>query len=350
MAYIRDDELAGLRIESMILHVVSDEAFVEQTARVVEHAEFFIERIRNTDVAPVFAFDPASQTKLQLERMAKGEDTFEAGGQALSREFARLHPGSSRDGAFFIFELRTDDPTVRLYSLIKYDYQQVIEQEEREGANLLRLIVQAFVADKRAIQKAALIRVVNGSAETEVAARDRMKQAPEIGDYFSRYLHVKRVRDDAQLNAKMIEAVGAALKELRELLPNADVPAAFREAKTMLGGRLRVSGAVIEEVLLSAAGDPDDERAVSRIQNTVRRKLRAAKLEGLEFTPDRALLRVPAIRRLRTTEGVLVFYPDRVAQTNVERRRTDNGGEVITITTRRVEEDGVVRSEPRSAA
>lgn len=118
----------------------------------------------------------------------------------------------------------------------------------------------------------------------------------------------------------------------------------------MLGGRLRVSGAVLEEVVLSTAGDPDDERVIARIQNTVRRKLRAAKLEGLEFVPDRALLRVPAIRRLRTTEGVLLFYPDRVAQTNVDRRRTENGGEVITITTRRIEEDGVVRSEPRSAA
>lgn len=118
----------------------------------------------------------------------------------------------------------------------------------------------------------------------------------------------------------------------------------------MLGGRLRVSGSVLGEVLLSAAGDPDDERTIARVQNTVRRKMRAAKLEGLEFAPDRALLRVPAIRRLRTTEGVLLFYPDRVAQTDIDGRRTDNGGEVITITTRRIEEDGVVRSEPRSAA
>lgn len=224
MAFIRDEEVAGLRIESMILHVVSGEAFVEQTARIVEHADFFVERIRNTDVAPVFAFDAASQTKLQLERMARGQETFELGGQALSREFARLHPGNSRDGAFFIFELRTDDPAVRIYSLIKYDYEQVIEQEDRDGANLLRLIVQAFVADRKAIQKAALIRVVNGSAETEVAARDRMKQAPEIGDYFARYLHVTRVRDDRQLNEKMIEAVSAALKELRELLPMPTCP------------------------------------------------------------------------------------------------------------------------------
>lgn len=350
MAFIRDEEIAGLRIESMILHVVGDEAFQPQSARVVEHSDFFIERIRDTDVAPVFAFDPDSQTKAQLERMARGDDLFEAGGQALSREFARLHPGNSRDGAFFIFELRTEDPTVRIYSLIKYDYQEVIEQQELDGANLLRLIVQAFVADKRAIQKAALVRVVNGVAEADLAARDRMKQAPEIGDYFANYLHVVRTRDDRQLNEKMVDAVGSALKELKEILPDRDVPAAFREAKSILGNRQRINTEAIEEAVLAAAGNPEDEREIARIQNCVRRKVKSAKLEGLEFPPNRQLLRVPAIRRLRTTEGVLLFYPDRIADTNVERVRTAEGGEVITITTRHVEEDGIVRREPRSAA
>lgn len=266
MAFISDDEIAGLRIENMILHVVGGDEFIRQGARAVEYSDFFIERIRNTDVDPVFAFDAASQTKAQIERMSRDEVTFEEGGQGLSREFARLHPGSSRDGAFFIFELRTDDPAVRIYSLIKYDYQEVIEQQEQDGANLLRLIVQAFVADKRAIQKAALVRTVSGVARIEVAARDRMKQAPEIGDYFAKYLHVTRVRDDRQLNEKMVEAVSGALRELRELLPENDVPRALREVKTMLGARRRITGAVIEEAVLAAAGNPEDEGAISKIQ------------------------------------------------------------------------------------
>lgn len=203
MAFITDEEVAGLRIESMILHVVGEDAFAPQPAQRVEHADFFIERIRNTDVEPVFAFDPASQTKAQLERIARGEDSFELGGQALAREFARLHPGSSRNGAFFIFELRTLDPAVRIYSLIKYDYQQVIEQQERDGANLLRLIVQAFVADKRAIQKAALIRVINGAAQVEVAARDRMRQSPDIGDYFASYETEGHWRGDRSASSRV---------------------------------------------------------------------------------------------------------------------------------------------------
>jgi hypothetical protein len=351
LAFINDDEIAALRIENMILHVVGDEQFNAEPMRMVEHADFFVERIRNTDVASVFEFHADSQTKAQLERMACDEDEFEAGGQALAREFSRFHPGSSRDGAFFIFDLRTDNPDVRIYSLIKYDYQQVIEQQQQaDGANLLRLIVQAFVADKRAIQKSALVRVVDGVAETAIAAKDRMKQAPEIGDYFANYLHVVRTRDDEQLNRKAIEAVSNALKELKDILPDCDVPLAFREAKAALNNRQRITPAALEEAVLAAAGNPEDERVIARIQNCVRRKVKSAKLEGLEFAPNRNLLRSPAIRRVRTTEGVLLFYPDRVGGANVDRVRTAEGGEVITITTRHVEEDGIVRREPRSAA
>nr|WP_283092888.1 nucleoid-associated protein [Acetobacter thailandicus] len=334
----------------MILHVVGDEEFDPEPMRVVEHADFFVERIRETDVASVFEFHADSQTKAQLERMARGEDGFEVGGQALAREFSRFHLGSSRDGAFFIFELRTTNPDVRIYSLIKYDYQKVIEQQERaDGANLLRLIVQAFVADKRAIQKAALVRVVGGVAETAIAAIDRVKQGAEIGDYFANYLHIVRTRDDEQLTRKAIEAVSNALKELKDILPDRDVPRAFRGAKEALKNRQRITPAALEEAVLAAAGNPEDERIIVKIQKCVQRKVKSAKLEGLEFSPNRNLLRSPAIRRVRTTEGVLLFYPDRVGDANVERLRTADGGEVITITTRHVEEDGIVRREPRSA-
>ena len=117
LAFIQEEEFSELRIENMILHVVGDEEFTPELVRLVEHSDFFIERIRNTDIASVFEFHPNSQTKSQLERMAVGDDTFEVGGQALAREFSRFHSGNSRDGAFFIFELHTADPDVRIYSL-----------------------------------------------------------------------------------------------------------------------------------------------------------------------------------------------------------------------------------------
>ncbi len=350
MAFFSEDEIGSLRIESMILHVVGDNEFRPERAREVEHEDFFIGRICDTDVAPVFELHPESQTKTQIEQMASGQTDFETGGQSLSREFSRFHHGGSRDGAFFVFELGTSDPDVRIYSLIKYDYQEVIEQQHSEDGDLLRLIVQAFVADKRAIQKSALIRVVDGEAEMAISAKDRMKAAPEIGDYFANFLHVVRARNDEQLNAAVIDVLRGSLKELREHLPDRNIPRAFREAKTALANRQRINNEAVKEAMIAAVGHPDDENVIAKLENCVRRKIRSAKLEGLEFAPDRQQLRNPAIRRVRTTEGVTIYYPDAVDNANVDRRPLEDGGETITITTRRVEEDGIVRREPRRKA
>ncbi|MCO4317819.1 hypothetical protein M8997_011565 [Phyllobacterium sp. 21LDTY02-6] len=130
MGFLTEDELSSLRIENMALHAVSDDVFMPQPAREVEQADFFVERIRETDAAAVFSFEEESLTKTQIERIAKGEDDFETGAQNLAREFARFHDGTSRKGAFFIFELATDVLKTKIYSLIKYDYEEVVEQTE----------------------------------------------------------------------------------------------------------------------------------------------------------------------------------------------------------------------------
>lgn len=132
MGFFLDGEHEQIRIESMILHVVGDEEFDPQESRVVEHSPFFISRILETDAAPVHAFKDVSRSRDQLQSVATGATAFELGGQELSREFSRWHGTTTRDGAFFVFELRTDDPAVRIYSLVKYDYREVIEQAEGE--------------------------------------------------------------------------------------------------------------------------------------------------------------------------------------------------------------------------
>lgn len=349
MGFFTDGELASLRIENMILHVVSEDEFAPQEERAVEHPDFFIDRIRDTDASPVFDFDPNSQTKTQLQRMASGADTFERGAQALSREFARFHGGSSRAGAFFVFELACQDPSVRLYSLIKYDYQQVIEQGDAEDGNLLRLIVQAFVAQKRAVQKSALVRVVDGVAEDAVSARDRMKPAPDIGDYFGSFLHVARSHSDEQLNRKMLEVVRNTLAQSRDMLPGRDVARAYRHAQGVLRDRVQINGDAVAEAIIAAAGVQENEDARAELDARTRRKLRNARIDGLAFRPDLIILRRPPIRRVKTTEGVVVTYPDEADGAVVRRERLEGGREVITIHTEQVTEDDLVRDGSRAA-
>lgn len=349
MGFLTEDERGQLRIESMILHVVGGEEFDPQPAREVEHANFFIGRILETDAAAVYQFKEVSGSRDRLQNMAIEAITFEAGAQDLSREFSRQHGTTTRDGAFFIFALRVDDAHVRIYSLIKYDYREAIEQSEGEdGQQRLRRIIHAFIDDKKAIQKAALIRVVNGRAETMVAARDRTKSAPEIADYFATFLDVERTRSDDELNRELVEALRKTFLECKDLLPNNDVASALQQAKGMLRDRQQIDEEAIVDAVIAAAGHPADEETKTLLRRRTTQKLRTQRLTGLAFPPDRQVLRKPPLRKLRTTEGVTVTYPDEINAVRVRRMPNPAGeGEVITITTERIVEDTVVPDRAR---
>lgn len=349
MGFLTELERAQLRIESMILHVVSDADFDPQPTAVVEHANFFISRILETDMAAVYQFKDVSGSRDQLQHIATGTQSFEAGAQNLSREFSRQHGATTRDGAFFIFDLRTDDHDVRIYSLIKYDYREAIEQSEGDdGQQHLRRIIHAFVDDKKAIQKAALIRVVGGQAEQMVATLDRTKKAPEIADYFATFLDVERTRRDDELNRLLVEALRQTFSDSKDLLPNKDVATALQQAKGTLRDRQHIDEEAIFDAVLAAAGHPTDEETKKLLRRRVTQKLRTKRLAGLTFPPDRQVLRKPPMRKIRTTEGVTVTYPDETNAVTVSRTPHLSGsGEVITITTSCVVEDTIVSDRAR---
>jgi hypothetical protein len=329
----------------MILHVVGGDEFTAEPVRQVEHEEFFIARILDTDADAIYSFRETSATKAQLEQIAIGAETFERGTQSLSATFSRWHVNSSRDGALFIFELSGDNEYTKLYSMIKYDYSEAIEQAAPEDGGLLRRIVHAFVADKKAIQKSSLVRVVSGVAETLVSARDRMKKAPEIVDYFANFLDVERSMSDQELNSKVVALLRETLALCKDDLPTT-VPAAFSLAKNALAQRREINEEAIIDAVLLAAGSPDDERVITRIQNATRRKIRSAKIENLVFPTDQSILGRPPMRRIRTTEGVTVLYPDDAGMT-VTRQPKANGGELISIDTQSVTEDKLVSDNSR---
>lgn len=350
MGFLTDEENLSLAISRMILHVVGEEDFQPTPERPLEHTPFFLERVRDTDVAPVYAFNERSSTKAALETIFNGHEDFEPAAQELSRRFSDLHIGHTKEGAFFIFEMTTDQPETKIYSLIKYDYREAIEQVPGDEGSLLRRIVQAFIADKKAIQKSCLVRVVGGRAEAMISARDRAKSPPLIGDYFEAFLDVKRIRSDRDLNQKAVEVLKDVLQDSKDCLPDGDASRALAVAKALLRDRQRINSEAMADAIFAGAGNPEDEDVRVQIQRRLNRKLRSAKLDGLAFPPDLGVLRRPAMRQVRTTEGVMIRYPDRVENAVVTRRPRDGGGEVFTIETERVTEDRLVGDSTRGAA
>jgi hypothetical protein len=343
VGFFTDEEINSLRIEHMILHVVGGQTFTANPVRTVQHEGFFIGKIIDTAVDPVFSFEARSPTKSKLEAIATGKNTFERGAQALASSFNSKHVSSSSDGALFIFEMTVKDRSVRIYSLIKYDYREALQQDPKQPDGVLVRIINAFIDDNRAVQKAALIRVVAGVAENEVSARDRVKRAaPELSDYFQEFLGVTREVDDAELSQKALDVVQATLQKFKADLPKQDVSAALASARGILGKAAMVSNQAIVDAILEGAGNPGDAVLVKKITDETQRRMRKAKLDNLTFKPVRTVLRQPPMRRLRTTEGVIVTFPDDAAGSTVQ--IVDNGaaGQRIIIDTKQITEDDLV--------
>ena len=337
MSLIREDEITSLGILGMIIHVVGSEGFDPQIYPVAEHQEFFLSRIQSTNCDPVYRFNDGSSTQQTVEQRAAGSITFEHAGESLARAFSSYHVESSSDGAFFVFELGGDDDAVRIYCLIKYDYREVLEQSDEGGEVSLRRIVQAFVTDKRAIQKSAVIRVEDGTASLSVAAMDRVRPGSDIGDYFRRFLDVAKERSDTDLTEDAKKAVKEALSQCTELLPDGGLPVAFRIAREHLRGLAHINEDGIRAAVFAGAGTPEREDVAQQLYRAADRRIRVNKLAGLEFQPSRSVLGRAPRRLIKTREAVEIRYTD--GSQNVRRTTTAAGGEEILITTRKVEED-----------
>lgn len=348
MSYLIDGEGDALSITRMILHVVGEGGFEPQSEmEAVEQEPFFLARIRDIDASGLFTFDAASPTKATIGQVAQGTVTFEEGAQSLARDFASRHGGASVDGVLFMFELSSNQPDTVLYSIIKYDYREAIERTDDDGQSHLRRIVEAFVADRRALQKSCLVRVVGGVVSDELAAQDRMGRAPDLTDYFAAFLSVRRSRTDAELNKSLTDALRAVFIDRREDLPNRDPSAALIAAKEALRQRQTIDNAAVLEAVLVACGDPQEADVRGAFEATVNRKLRVAKLTGVQFAPDPQILRRAARKRIQTVEGVTIEYPSDLEGVRVRSAATANGGQTITIETDRVEDVTVVRDRAR---
>lgn len=339
-------------VRRLILHVVGSGTFVAQEEMTPgNHAPFFLDRIRDAAKDGVHAFDPDSETKTKLERMAQGILPFQEGGQELSRAFANAHVKSSSDGAFFVFELETGQPDTIFYSLIKYDYRSVLELTEENGRHSLREIVQAFVTEPKAIQKSCLVRVVNGRVTEPISAFDRMERPPELTDYFAAFLDVKRVRSDQDLTNDLNEVLRLTLSACRDLVPDNDVPAALEVSKASLRGRQFVDEGSVRDAILIACGRPDDEAVRAQIDRTVTKELARKKLTGIEFRPDLSIISQRPRRRIKTAERVVLDYPGEEENRSVKRDKGSGGSLIITITTKaELLEDVILNPKTRQFA
>lgn len=284
MGFFAEDELGTLRIRRMNFQVVGGDAFEQRPAmRTVEHEDFFLGRVLDVDVGAVFEFEAQSNTRGIIQQISRGTTGFAPGAAALAADFDSRHVGQSKPGAFFFFELECSVPATQLYAMLKYDYSEVLTLRRANAGEQLRRVVQAFVKDKRALQKSALIRVQNGAVQTVVSVRDRAAKSPDITDFFAGFLGVGRTRDDIELNREALQAVSDVVKQA----PQGTWPDGPNQAIRTMRQAIRDCPQITEEIAYQAAvlaaGRPDDESVVMSLRRLTDRTWRRRRLLGLEF-------------------------------------------------------------------
>lgn len=349
MGFLAEEEISSLRIARMNYQIVGEETFTARRPMgEVEFEQFFLARITDMDASSVFAFAEESRTREVVESIATGRTQFAQGAARLAREFHSRHVGQSSSGALFFFELEVADPSVKLYSMLKYDYREVLAPSRSASQRQLRRIVEAFVQDKRALQKSCLIRVRDGVAEEELSARDRNGKSPDITDFFSAFLSVERARDDKELNHQVYLALVDVLKGHQALLPDGGLSEALGVARERLRTASVISDSTALDALMVAAGRPTEPEIVSSLEKALLRSMKRRKVSGLEFAPDENVLKKTVRKKLSTKEGVNLDYPQYLEGTRVTKEALQTGGLKITITTDCLEVDKVVSETARA--
>ena len=230
--------------------------------------------------------------------------------------------------------------------MLKYDYSEVVAPaRHRPGSQdtrQLRRIVEAFIKDKRALQKSALFRVVDGTAEPLVAAKDRAAKSPDITGFYSTFLGVKRERDDIELN----KAVADAVLEIVKASPQNTWPqgGAVARAKVVeiLRGAVEIKDETVIDAVFVAAGRPSAEGQAEELKDLTMAILRKKKIAGLAFAPNLDVLKSAAKHKIRTKERIFIEYPESLQGVRVTTERQSDGSAVITIKTEKIESDEVV--------
>ena len=344
MAFLTDDELAGLHITKMILHVVGGGEFSpEPQLPEVEQEDFFLARIRDVNASGLFRFKSGSRTKAVIAELANAKRSFESVAQELSKEFSRFHDGTTRDGAFFIFELGVGSPGASVIVMLKYNYRVFVERTGEATKSRFRRITEAFAEDKQALQKSCIVRISEKEVLDDISARDRMGKAPNLTDYFTSFLEVERDRSDEELNRAVNESLRVVFNTIRDILPGKNVGAALSAAKEGLRNRALIDDAAIHEAVHAAADHPEAAESKDLIRKAVDRQLRHHRIGGLSFKPDAQILRKSQRRRLTMAEGITLEYPLELEGASIKRDLRPDGSATITIRTQKVEDDQIVR-------
>ncbi len=326
------DQLASLRITRFIFHVVhhgEQEPLFFDELDVGEFEEFFLDRVKSVLKGTPYEFNPQAQVWNHLSAIMEEPALFLDQSRQLAVNFHShgLEDKRIKKGVMILMQLKTLEK--ELYAIIKYEHDQVLRYSNDGEKVILENVTDTFTRSPDAMQKAALIDMSEESPVIMVLDRN---VRDGISGFFQGFLNVRRKKSERELTQSLWDVVKSTSKEHIDELPPDFAHQVQQRAGEFLQSRDNFDDEEFYQEVFGSFGNDS-------VRNTYKSCLQKADMENEQFYLDKEAAAAPRKRKIKTAEGVTIYFNERSAST-VQISYGQNGDkDVIVIESSKVREE-----------
>jgi hypothetical protein len=323
MSLLSKADIDKLRIDRFIFHVVQHGAempILLDDTPIGTFEPFFLDRVKETLSGNRFEFVKGSTTCDSLRQIEADARRFVEVSKQLATDFHSRQDKRIKPGVLILMTLRV--PNRRLYSLIKFDHEEVVAYDVVKTRALLKEIANTFTKSADALHKSALIALKATGGDVVVV--DRTVRA-DITEFFKGFLKVRRKFNTEEMTKELEAVVLATVKEHQNELPGEITRRARDRLYDLVQNRTVFDPSQFVSEYFGAHGSEE-------LRATFDRRLERSGLEGESFRFDQKAIEKPKLRKYRTVEGVKIEFGDE-ARATVNIANKSDGSAVITVHT-----------------
>ena len=270
-----------------------------------------------------FIFADGSITRTLLKQVLVDESKFVPVSKTLAQSFHAGRDKRIKPGVMILMTLVTGQR--KLLSVLKYDHEEAVTYDITDDAKaILKAVANSFTKSADALQKSALIEIVDG--DDNIVVVDKTVRH-EITDFFRGFLACKRLFDEKQMTQVIEMVVMEVVKKHQDDLPNdltQNVRDRYYEA---VQKRDNFDATEFFAEFFGAHGSVEVRASFDKV-------LAKRGMEGEVFKFDKGAVKKQRPQKYKTAEGVKIDVPEQASDT--VKTTTTAAGTVVTITTSRL--------------
>lgn len=331
MAFITEEQNREMQIERFIFHVVhhgEDEPILLDETPIAGFHNFFLGRVREVLKGNRFLFINESSTEREIRTVDDELDNFVEVSKNLAIDFHRFGDSRVKPGVLIFMVLKASGE--RLYSLIKYDHEEVLTYRvENDTRAILESVTNSLTKSTKSLHKSGLIRLHDEAGGSLIVVDRKVTQ--DISEFFKNFLNVRRKYDSADMTKRIQNLTIRTTQDHKVDLPDEITRRIRQRAYDTICQMDAFNSDQYFDMVFGAYGSDE-------IRSTFNSHLEKNDLDGEVFQFDNNAVERPSKRKYKTSEGVKIEYSESADDTVDIERDEVQGKTRIKITTTKLSE------------